>query len=378
MKKITLIAFVLVSILAHGQGGSNIFQRPVYIKDSLIVDSAFQFKKGASNGAFLNSDATGHAIWVSTDTIGLNITRTIDSLAWLLGGNTGTNPSVNYLGTTDSTQFYARSWFGNVNNQSFMFLRSPKSRTVNSGLAFLALRDSLHNNGGVFNLASTGFDVISSNAAEDTDVTVHGSWKTKVVSIVSNQGDAKVGIGTTSPDTTLHVIGKTKTTNFQMTSGAAAGSVLTSDALGNASWGGTTIYHVRDSISSTQILNSYTSPDTLIAAPGAGYSINVNAVRYYYAYNTAAYTIASTADIFEGDTINPISKNLNTTLKTAASPVYGYSTIGINPNSSPIGLPLNQAISFDNKPLRFYSRTSNPTGGSGYVIVYIDYTIQKD
>jgi len=46
----------------------------------------------------------------------------------------------------------------------------------------------------------------------------------------------KVGISTNTPSETLDVSGKTKTINFQMTSGATNGYVLTSDANGNASW----------------------------------------------------------------------------------------------------------------------------------------------
>ena len=46
-----------------------------------------------------------------------------------------------------------------------------------------------------------------------------------------------VGIGTTSPSEKLDVAGKIKTQNLQVTNGAAAGLVLTSDASGNASWG---------------------------------------------------------------------------------------------------------------------------------------------
>jgi hypothetical protein len=57
-----------------------------------------------------------------------------------------------------------------------------------------------------------------------------------------------VGINTATPDSTLTVAGsthitgntliggKTKTTNFQMTTGAGANKVLTSDATGNAAW----------------------------------------------------------------------------------------------------------------------------------------------
>lgn len=50
-------------------------------------------------------------------------------------------------------------------------------------------------------------------------------------------GNGNVGIGIlTAPTEKLEVAGKTKTTNFQMTNGAAIGRILTSDALGNATW----------------------------------------------------------------------------------------------------------------------------------------------
>ena len=49
-------------------------------------------------------------------------------------------------------------------------------------------------------------------------------------------GDS-VGIGTALPGSKLEVSGKTKTTNLQITTGAAAGNILTSaDAAGNAKW----------------------------------------------------------------------------------------------------------------------------------------------
>ena len=54
------------------------------------------------------------------------------------------------------------------------------------------------------------------------------------------QGDGAtrgyIGINNDNPSEILDVSGKTKTINFQMTSGATAGYVLTSDSIGNASW----------------------------------------------------------------------------------------------------------------------------------------------
>lgn len=49
------------------------------------------------------------------------------------------------------------------------------------------------------------------------------------------KGNGNVGIGVT-PSEKLEVAGKTKTTNFQMTTGATNNYILKSDATGNASW----------------------------------------------------------------------------------------------------------------------------------------------
>lgn len=49
-------------------------------------------------------------------------------------------------------------------------------------------------------------------------------------------GTGNVGIGVPGPSEKLDVGGKTKTINFQMTSGVSDGYVLTSDSLGNGTW----------------------------------------------------------------------------------------------------------------------------------------------
>jgi len=53
---------------------------------------------------------------------------------------------------------------------------------------------------------------------------------------IYNSNSGNVGIGTNNPSEKLDVNGKTKTTNLQVTNGAATGKTLTSDANGNASW----------------------------------------------------------------------------------------------------------------------------------------------
>jgi hypothetical protein len=71
-----------------------------------------------------------------------------------------------------------------------------------------------------------------------------------------------LGIGTSTPAEKLDVAGKTKTTNFQMTSGAVNGHVLTSDAAGNASWQPPAAVNSNYTISPTLNIASYSVTTT--------------------------------------------------------------------------------------------------------------------
>jgi len=53
---------------------------------------------------------------------------------------------------------------------------------------------------------------------------------------ISNNNSGNVGIGTSSPAEKLDVSGRTRTTDLQMTNGAADGHIMQSDASGNATW----------------------------------------------------------------------------------------------------------------------------------------------
>ena len=74
-----------------------------------------------------------------------------------------------------------------------------------------------------------------------------------------------VGFGTETPTERVDVNGKTKTTNFQMTSGAINGYVLTSDGSGNATWrsgGATTATTTTINFTGQTIYYNSTSPAT--------------------------------------------------------------------------------------------------------------------
>ena len=82
--------------------------------------------------------------------------------------------------------------------------------------------------------------------------------------------DGNVGIGTTAPSEKLEVNGKTKTTTFQMTTGAINGYYLKSDASGNGFW--TSIATVATSGSYTDLINLPTIPtNTNQLTNGAGF-----------------------------------------------------------------------------------------------------------
>lgn len=71
---------------------------------NLDVIGTMQFVDGnESAGYVLTSDATGNATWTDPNTL---ITTSTD---WTTTGNTGTNPSTNFIGTTDAQDFSIRT-----------------------------------------------------------------------------------------------------------------------------------------------------------------------------------------------------------------------------------------------------------------------------
>jgi len=111
MKKVFFAIFLLSSILSFsmpdtlykaaiiGQPGRNqkvcrgLQVGVIGRSDTLQVNGKFQLTAGASNGKVLTSSATGIATW-QTPTGG----------GWGLNGNSGTDDSANYVGTSDSKQ----------------------------------------------------------------------------------------------------------------------------------------------------------------------------------------------------------------------------------------------------------------------------------
>jgi hypothetical protein len=214
----------------------------------------FQMTNGATNNYILKSDASGNASWVNPNTIASqNIYNTDGTLTGnrtvtmggnnigFVGGSLGLGTaspygSFDYEGTNSAFHLYDFSGGGGGTLSGEFHAKStngPQLRFTNT-------------TGGVYtNIGQSNNDF----SVNDN----HGH----VLTMLNSNGN--VGIGTSSPTSTLQVNGTTSTTNFQMTSGGSNGYVLQSDASGNASWvspsslSATTTHGVSNAISGNTI-----------------------------------------------------------------------------------------------------------------------------
>ncbi len=92
-----------VRVLKTGQVGFGI-AAPITAVD---VQGQITLRTGAAAGAVLQSDVNGTGTWQNVSSI-INNTY-LNNLSWGLLGNTGTNPAINFVGTTDSKDLAFRS-----------------------------------------------------------------------------------------------------------------------------------------------------------------------------------------------------------------------------------------------------------------------------
>lgn len=172
-----------------------------------------------------------------------------------------------------------------------------------------------------------------------------------------------VGIGTDTPSEKLEVSGKTKTTNFQMTSGATNGYVLTSDASGNGTWQKPTGYqnYSAVTITSAQMLSIGSTPIEILPAPGASKYYDFK-VYFEYIFNTTPYTVTGQLQLIDNTTkrvSNLFDINGQLTDRVLVSDINTQ----------------NQFLSINSNLKLTTSNGSDPTLGDGTLKIKIFYNI---
>jgi hypothetical protein len=187
-----------------------------------------QITSGATNGYVLTSDSLGNATWqVPIDTNFANTDLTFS-------GNRTHNTNNNYLwiqtnGTTSGASIYMDS----TNWIDVGFSNSP----ISGNFTRWTPTETIHYHNTVPRLTISNSETVINENGQQYNFRIEGEDDQNLFFVKASTGQDNIGIGTNSPSEKLEVSGKTKTINFQMTSGATLGYVLTaSDNSGNATW----------------------------------------------------------------------------------------------------------------------------------------------
>lgn len=122
---------------------------------------------------------------------------------------------------------------------------------------------------------------------------------------------------------------------------------------------------IKVSLTSAQLLNSFTAPITLISAPGAGKIISIIDCVFQYNYGTATYVNPNACGIYT-TTINFSQIAFGAGFLTSATSLLGK--VNSSGSASTNVFAVNQGV-------EFATFTANPTTGDGTLDLYISYNI---
>jgi hypothetical protein len=197
----------------------------------LDVTGTLRFRNGATNGYILSTDGSGNATWVNPSSI-VTTTPTLQQVftagSMLIGNNTiNGGGGTNELIFNNNSKFLAASGSGafDVNDINAWNKSSygQSDLTLKTDSAGLTVANQLR----VY-IGNTKFWINPFN--QDNDFIVETTNDTAAIFV--DAGNDRVGIGTATPSTKLHVNG-----GFRLVDGTQqSGYVLTSDANGVGTW----------------------------------------------------------------------------------------------------------------------------------------------
>lgn len=121
------------------------------------------------------------------------------------------------------------------------------------------------------------------------------------------------------------------------------------------------------SISSAEILALFSTPKTLIAAPGAGKIIQPLMFLHVYTYGTVTYATNTNADIYYNGSLTLVG---TTILNRTASTIQRQ---GAASTTAASFLTASQVIV--DRDLMLNVQTGDPTAGDGTLVIYVSYLI---
>lgn len=122
-------------------------------------------------------------------------------------------------------------------------------------------------------------------------------------------------------------------------------------------------------IPSADVLTLFTIPYLLIDSPGAGYYIQVLTASCKVDFNTTAYTVNTTLNIYT-DTATRVQHSLNNALNASLSRISASAQQGIN------GPADTQLIS--DKAVYLQTQIGNPLLGDSDIVIYLSYKIIQE
>ena len=128
------------------------------------------------------------------------------------------------------------------------------------------------------------------------------------------------------------------------------------------------VYTVKVSLTSAEILNLFTTPKQIIAAPGAGFCIQPICFFYEYNYGTTTYNTNQTLELrYAGVAANV---NSNTILSRIFSVKARQGSL-----STTLLTYIDSTQEIENKAFEVTVQTGNPTDGDGTLNIHVTYCI---